>query len=263
MQNSLRKFEKKIQGLVENNSDHLFSSNQNLSKSYSKVKEAFLSIDQFDQHGKLLAPLSISLMVDEASPFLSNQDLVDHLSFSVQELAELFDFASESPIKLKFIGTESLKNNDAIVDLIFDDEAVQIAAKISSEKKGINPIPEGAFFIVNGKEIFPLNRKIINIGRLRANHLVIDDPQVSRRHGQIRALENAFQFIDLNSSGGSELNGEEISRAILLPGDVLKLAGSPLIYGQDSALEHMETQEIDLGDQKIRSSLGDPTIPNK
>ena len=51
-------------------------------------------------------------------------------------------------------------------------------------------IPSNAFLIVGGTQIVPLNRSVINIGRRLDNHIVIDDPRVSRAHAQLRIVRD-------------------------------------------------------------------------
>jgi len=97
-------------------------------------------------------------------------------------------------------------------------------------------LPENAFVIVEGVKEFALREAVINIGRRLDNHLVIDDPRVSRQHAQLRAIEGRFVLFDLDSSGGSFVNGQRVSQGILYPGDVISLAGVSLIYGQDTPL---------------------------
>ena len=70
---------------------------------------------------------------------------------------------------------------------------------------------------------------------------MVDDPRVSRVHSQLRAVRGRYLLFDLDSTGGTFLNGERIRQALLSPGDVITLAGVPLVYGQDPA---SETQDI-------------------
>jgi len=96
-------------------------------------------------------------------------------------------------------------------------------------------IPSNAFLIVGGTQIVPLTRSVINIGRRLDNHIVIDDPRVSRAHAQLRIVKERFVLFDLNSSGGTFVNGERIDQSVLYPGDAISLAGVTLIFGQDLA----------------------------
>lgn len=95
-------------------------------------------------------------------------------------------------------------------------------------------IPENAFLIVEGIKVFPLSQAVVNIGRRLDNQLVIDDPRVSRNHAQLRSIKGRFVVFDLNSTGGTFVNGQRTSQSVLYPGDVISLAGVALIFGQDN-----------------------------
>lgn len=95
-------------------------------------------------------------------------------------------------------------------------------------------IPENAFLIIEGVKVHPLNETVVNIGRRLENNLVIDDPRVSRNHAQLRAIKGRFVLFDLNSTGGTFVNGQRTSQTVLYPGDVISLAGVALIFGQDN-----------------------------
>jgi len=92
---------------------------------------------------------------------------------------------------------------------------------------------DNAFLIIGGNQLVPLTRSVTNIGRRLDNHLVIDDPRVSRAHAQLRIVKNRYVLFDLNSSGGTFVNGQRSNQTILYPGDVISLAGVTLIFGQD------------------------------
>jgi hypothetical protein len=95
-------------------------------------------------------------------------------------------------------------------------------------------IPENAFLIVEGVKVFPLSTSVVNIGRRLDNQLIIDDPRVSRNHAQLRSIKGRFVVFDLNSTGGTFVNGQRTSQSVLYPGDVISLAGVSLIFGQDN-----------------------------
>jgi pSer/pThr/pTyr-binding forkhead associated (FHA) protein len=83
-------------------------------------------------------------------------------------------------------------------------------------------------------QIFPVNQQVINLGRRIDNHVVIEDLRVSRVHAQIRAIKGHFVIFDLDSSGGTFVNGVRSAQTTLYPGDVISLAGVDLVYGQDA-----------------------------
>jgi hypothetical protein len=101
-----------------------------------------------------------------------------------------------------------------------------------------------AFLIINGLTTFPLNTYVINIGRDTSNQVQLDDPRISRMHAQLRFVQGHFMIFDLDSRGGTFVNGVAVSSHILNPGDVILLAGLPLVYGQETALQDGYTQEV-------------------
>jgi hypothetical protein len=114
---------------------------------------------------------------------------------------------------------------------------------------GMENIPMDAFLIVNGDWIYSLDQSVINIGRRSTNDLIIDDVRVSRDHAQLRAIRGKFVLFDLNSTGGTFINGKRITKRTLSPRDVISLAGLPLIYSQGSGYT------TNLGQtQKMRTS---------
>ena len=104
-------------------------------------------------------------------------------------------------------------------------------------------VPEDAFVIVDGIRVIPLTQTIVNIGRRVENTLVIDDPHVSRTHAQLRAINGRYIIFDLNSTGGTFINGERVTQSILYPGDVISLAGADLIYGQKNPPPRQDLKE--------------------
>lgn len=146
-----------------------------------------------ENHARLLGPLSIRVMEAEGAP--------------------LRVFQVEAHIRPESIAQTS--------DLL-PEEVIASAA-----------LPEKAFLIVDGTKIFTLDRAVINIGRRPDNQLIIDDARVSRLHAQLRAIRGKYVIFDLNSTGGTFVNEHRIHQCMLHPGDVISLAGLPIVFGQD------------------------------
>jgi len=116
---------------------------------------------------------------------------------------------------------------------VADTQGMHMSTMNEETEEGDN-IPENAFLIIEGVKVHPLNEAVVNIGRRLENQLVIDDPRVSRNHAQLRAIKGRFVLFDLNSTGGTFVNGQRTSQTVLYPGDVISLAGVALIFGQDN-----------------------------
>jgi pSer/pThr/pTyr-binding forkhead associated (FHA) protein len=113
-----------------------------------------------------------------------------------------------------------------------------------TEIPGEVSIPPNAFLIMAGTQAIPLNQLQMSIGRGHDNTLVLDDPRVSRKHLEIRVIRDHFVLFDLNSSGGTYVNGKRINQGILYTGDVISLAGVSLVFMQDTKLRSPGTDPL-------------------
>ena len=68
------------------------------------------------------------------------------------------------------------------------------------------------------------------IGRSRECTITIDDPNISRRHAEIRRQDGAYWIADLGSTNGLEVNGRREQRARLSHGDRIVIGRSDLAF---------------------------------
>ena len=61
------------------------------------------------------------------------------------------------------------------------------------------------------------------LGRSRQADIVLDDPNVSRRHAELRQEGDGWSIADLRSTNGVKVNGRLVERAQLEPGDDIVL----------------------------------------
>jgi hypothetical protein len=159
----------------------------------------------------------------------------------IDGLTKIFRLAtSEAGVQFEFAPTITLAGSDKVgledVEVRVGDENIIETQNLSnqdvpSEDSGQ---PKTAFLIIGGTKVFTVDQMVVNIGRRLDNHVVIDDPRVSRYHAQIRYVRGKFVIFDLNSTGGTYVNGQRTSQSVLYPGDVISLAGLPIIFGQDN-----------------------------
>ena len=71
------------------------------------------------------------------------------------------------------------------------------------------------------------------IGRSRECDLVLDDPNVSRRHAELRREDDGWAVRDLGSTNGIKLNGRRSRGGRLSPGDEITLGLSRLTFEQE------------------------------
>ena len=69
------------------------------------------------------------------------------------------------------------------------------------------------------------------LGRSRQCDVVLDDPNVSRQHAEIRPRGGSWVVTDLGSTNGSQLNGRRIEGPeVLKPGDEIKVGTSVVAF---------------------------------
>ncbi|MCX8024039.1 MAG: FHA domain-containing protein [Thermanaerothrix sp.] len=160
---------------------------------------------------------------------------------ALEEVAREAGFAFMGTPQIVLRPNAGLKRDDIRVHWEWGDEALGETAVIALNTQAKAPVPRErrAFLIVRGQEVFPLEQSVISIGRHSDNHLVITDLRVSRHHAQIRRIGDRYVLFDLNSTGGTYVNGERILQRELQAGDVISLAGVPLIYGEENQPDGM------------------------
>jgi hypothetical protein len=244
----LDQIETKLQSFIEGKLSRLSAirggSDEVSRQLVSAMQAGTISSDE----GMLLAPDQFTLLAHPSQANLLRDDpqmLVD-LANLIQEIggAAGYHFGQHPVINIS-------PNDDVPTDRI------DIIARISANAMGhtatlnsavlrdIESVHPTAFLIVNGMDIFPLDKTVINIGRHSNNHLTIDDPRVSRQHAQIRVLNGRFEIFDLDSTGGTYINQKRIKQSLLRSGDVISLAGVNLIYGQETSTSSVvETKKL-------------------
>jgi len=181
------------------------------------------------------APDVFTLVVhpEAANTWRSDPKLLEELAGTIRTVVEEAGLEIGQEPTLSIATDATLERDDVRVlashrmETVADTQAMEQADVVSE-------IPRNAFLIIGGVKVFPLDQSVINIGRRADNNLVLDDPRISRYHAQIRANKGRFVLFDLNSTGGTYVNGQRINQTVLYPGDVISLAGLPLIFGQDN-----------------------------
>jgi pSer/pThr/pTyr-binding forkhead associated (FHA) protein len=71
---------------------------------------------------------------------------------------------------------------------------------------------------------FPLDRDLMTVGRAEDASISVNHNSVSRAHCEIHALgQGRFEIVDKGSSNGVRVNGSDLRRGIVEPGDLIEL----------------------------------------
>lgn len=232
----LAQLENRLQNLIEGSAARIFPHQGEYDDLPVRLVAAMRAGIQPDAQDELIAPDLFVLRAHpgEAQVLRENQPL----------LAELAQVIQQSGLEagLQFLSPPVIK---IVADPLIAPQRFSILAQVSWRKVDdtstltyqvtdtADLIPPNAFLMVGGESIYQLTQAVLNLGRRVDNHLVLKDPRISRVHAQLRAINGRFVIFDLDSSGGTYVNGERVRQKTLRPGDVISLGGFALVFGQD------------------------------
>ena len=239
MNSKFDQLETKLQSLFEN---QIIAILPGLTSEDRIIQKLALALKQntIEQKGDgVIAPNIFTLVVspDSASKWRQPQ-VMNALKNVIIVAAKEVGLKLESRPTITITVDDTYSANDVNVIASHKLEPVEdtkgMVIDTDKDDKNSETIPENAFLIVEGVRVYPLKDSVVNVGRRLENHLVIDDPRISRNHAQLRAINGRYVLFDLNSTGGTFVNGQRTSQTVLYPGDVISLAGVALIFGQDN-----------------------------
>jgi hypothetical protein len=232
----LAQIELHLQQLVESSADRLFGAEGVQLDLTHQIILAMRAGIKTSPMGNNLAPNQYTLVLNpkQAGRILEQPAFLDELAGSLETAANQagLTFLRPPSIKIQEDNNISLYHCQVVTQII-PEELGQTSDLDQDELFIPVDLPQNAFLIIDGTHTIALDQPVLNIGRRPDNHIVIDDARVSRTHVQLRAIKGRFIIFDLNSTGGTYLNDMRIQQAALSPGDVISLAGVPLIFGQE------------------------------
>lgn len=110
---------------------------------------------------------------------------------------------------------------------------------------------------LGGTQIRQLIEEVVTIGRQADCQIVLRDDFVSRHHSRIRRHDDGFYLEDLNSSNGTVLNGQQITRpALLVHGDQIQFHEALITFVEGSQSprsgDTRAHQDEDLTEEEFR-----------
>jgi hypothetical protein len=161
------------------------------------------------------------------------------LARHITELVSEADLSLQSPPIVHIESDEDVSLRDIRVEArsVGSETDVDQTREMSASEAGEIEDAQGPaghpFLIVEGERHIDISSPTVSIGRALDNDVIIDDPRVSRHHAQIRQRYGHLVLYDLDSSGGTQINGYPVEECVLHSGDVISFAGVEVIYGED------------------------------
>ena len=78
--------------------------------------------------------------------------------------------------------------------------------------------------------VYTIEERVTVIGRSSECELTVEDANVSRRHCEIRRIGDGYSLVDLDSTNGTEVNGQRIQETALMSGDVIEVGTTRITF---------------------------------
>src|SRR5438477_798395 len=163
----------------------------------------------------MIAPnqFTVALSASDTERFASFADaLVRELGDAVREHARTEGYAFVGPVDVELTTDSSLGPGEFLV--------------ASEMVEGAGGLPVGSL-TVDGRRVV-IGEEPVAIGRLPECDIVVTDPNVSRRHAEVRRRGNDFYVVDLGSTNGTKVNGAGVQERRLCDGDEICIGNTTL-----------------------------------
>jgi hypothetical protein len=95
--------------------------------------------------------------------------------------------------------------------------------------EGPEEVPAAELVLPDGRH-FPLGDGPVTLGRLPDCDVVLNDPNVSRRHAEFRRTTDGVVVTDLGSTNGTRVNGVPVREQQLASGDEVTVGSTTLVF---------------------------------
>lgn len=166
----------------------------------------------------LIAPnfFVVTLSPEDAERFRSFVDvLARELGDAAREHARTENYGFVGPVEVEIHLDEGLKAGRFTVE--------------ADVAEGPDGMPAGSLLLPDGNRI-PVESEPVLIGRLPECAVVLDDPNVSRRHAEIRRRDDDVVLVDLQSTNGTRVNGVPVRERTLADGDEISVGTTTITF---------------------------------
>jgi len=177
----------------------------------------------------------VTLSEQDLAPLQQAQpNLADELAESVRQMIVQMGLHMDMPPRVLLQGIADVPPHQLRITARWIPPDLPITHTVASSAQPMS-LPRHPFLIVDGRRQIALASAVVHIGRSRESDVVVDDRRVSRHHAELRWQPDTARFlcVDLNSTGGTRLNGYSIQECTLEAGDILSLGGVEVIYGEE------------------------------
>jgi hypothetical protein len=236
MKDQLSRLEQRIEHLIEGSLARWFGARMSAAAVAAQLARAMEDGLKWDEERKAYAPdqFALTLHPADADQLLEQEpDVHARLASALLEAAREGEVILAREPHITLAADPTLSRSELRVIAWHSSNPLEFTQAMPSGQQAAPGSPSGAFLIIDGQRHFALDHHLINIGRRLDNQLILDDAHVSRTHAQLRVRDGRYVLFDLGSTSGTKVNGRAIKQHILRPGDVITIARTRMVYGED------------------------------
>jgi hypothetical protein len=144
-----------------------------------------------------------------------HEALARELEEAAREHARSERYVLVGPVQVELMADFSLKAGRFEVD-----------ARVVEGPEGV---PVASLVLPDGRRV-PIGTEPLVLGRLPECSVVLADPNVSRRHAEVRRRGDSVSIVDLNSTNGTSVNGVRVREQVLHDGDEITLGTTTIRF---------------------------------
>jgi hypothetical protein len=214
----LKGFERRLERAVEGGFARLFRSGLKPVELGRKLTREMDDNRTVDVRGRTVVPnhFTVELAATDYENFADITEALEReLGEAAREHARDEGYGFLGPVSVELLAADDLRTGT------FD-----LSGRL---KPGEGGTGAGSLVLPNGERV-PLGEETMTVGRLPESTIVLADPNVSRRHAEIRPRGSTFVVIDLGSTNGTRINGIRITEHELVDGDEISFGNTRMRF---------------------------------
>jgi hypothetical protein len=152
------------------------------------------------------------------------EPLAGELAAMVREHAQEQGYVFLGPVEIGFRQVDDLETGR------FRIRSTAIAGATATDPAPPQQSGVTAPWLQVGTTTYALTRPVTAIGRGSDVDLRIDDPGISRRHAEVRVQGDRAMLVDLGSTNGSSVDGQQVAQAELRGGSRIVLGSTTIVF---------------------------------
>jgi len=214
----IKGFEGRLERAVEGTFSRLFRSGLSPVEFGRKLERELDAHRTVGVDGRTIVPNSFTFHIAPSDA----EQLADLLGTLRRELADAArehardeGYAFVGPVEVEIEEDESVRGGLLVVQARFAE--------------GEGGLPPGSLLLPTGDRV-PLGEYVVTIGRQSDCTIVLADPNVSRRHAEIRPSGEGFVVVDLGSTNGTKVNDAKVTEHHLRDGDEVRFGNTVMHF---------------------------------